>query len=50
MRNPSKRPSTQNELRSWKLLVSVIRVWTSELFQEREGVFENILNALHNKR
>jgi adenine-specific DNA-methyltransferase len=28
----------------------VIRVWTSELFQEREGVFENILNALHNKR
>jgi very-short-patch-repair endonuclease len=28
----------------------VIRVWTSDLFKEREGVFEAILNALHGKR
>ena len=28
----------------------VVRVWTSDLFKEREGVFETILNALHNKR
>lgn len=28
----------------------VIRIWTSDLFKERDGVFETILNALHNKR
>ncbi|MEQ1493779.1 MAG: DUF559 domain-containing protein [Terricaulis sp.] len=28
----------------------VIRVWTSDLFKERDGVFETIFNALHNKR
>lgn len=28
----------------------VLRIWTSDLFKEREGVFETILNALHGKR
>jgi very-short-patch-repair endonuclease len=28
----------------------VIRIWTSDLFKEREGVLETILNALHYKR
>jgi len=28
----------------------VLRIWTSDLFKEREGVFETILNALHCKR
>ena len=28
----------------------VVRIWTSEIFREREGAMEAILNALHNKR
>jgi very-short-patch-repair endonuclease len=28
----------------------VLRIWTSDLFKEREGVFETILNALHRRR
>lgn len=28
----------------------VVRIWTSDLFSEREGTMETILNALHNKR
>lgn len=28
----------------------VIRIWTSDLFKERESVLETILNALHYKR
>lgn len=28
----------------------VVRIWTSDLFKEREGVLETILNALHYKR
>jgi adenine-specific DNA-methyltransferase len=28
----------------------VIRIWTSDLFKERDGVFETILNALRYKR
>jgi very-short-patch-repair endonuclease len=28
----------------------VLRIWTSDLFKEREGVFETILNALRGKR
>jgi very-short-patch-repair endonuclease len=27
----------------------VLRIWTSDLFKEREGVLETILNALHGK-
>lgn len=28
----------------------VVRIWTSDLFREREGTMETILNALHYKR
>lgn len=28
----------------------VVRIWASDLFKERDGVFETILNALHYKR
>jgi very-short-patch-repair endonuclease len=28
----------------------VIRIWTSDLFKEREGVMETLLNALHDRR
>jgi very-short-patch-repair endonuclease len=27
----------------------VLRIWTSDLFKEREGVFETILNALYGR-
>jgi adenine-specific DNA-methyltransferase len=27
----------------------VVRIWCSDLFKEREGVFETILNALNNR-
>ena len=28
----------------------VVRIWASDLFKERDGVMETILNALHRKR